>query len=80
MAKVMISLPDELRERLDREAQRRSITRSELVRIAVQRELGETSPEEIEAAIARLRDAFSGAGPGDAAEWIRWERDHGHSV
>lgn len=80
MAKVMISIPEELLEDLDREAGRRHVSRSELIRSALRRELGKPSPEEIDAAMERLRVSGAKLAAGDSTEWIRWDRDHGHSV
>ena len=59
MAKVMVSLPDEVLARIDREARRRGTTRSGLLREAALRELGRPDPVAVEAAIARSRARFS---------------------
>jgi Arc/MetJ-type ribon-helix-helix transcriptional regulator len=80
VAKVMISIPEELLEDLDREAGRRHVSRSELIRSALRRELGQPSPDEIDAAIERLRTSGAKMHSGDLTEFIRWDRDHGHSV
>lgn len=71
----MISLPDALLERIDREATRRATTRSGLVRVAMRRELEEPDPERMEAAVARSRARFSGEDRFDSAELFRSERD-----
>ena len=75
MAKVMVSLPDEVLARIDREARRRGTTRSGLLREAALRELGRPDPVAVEAAIARSRARFSSSGRFDAAVLIRSERD-----
>lgn len=75
MAKVMISLPDDLLERIDHEAERRSTSRSAFLRQAAARELGQPDPEEVDALIEKARAALD-AGPGfDSAEVIREDRD-----
>ncbi len=71
----MISMPDDLLERVDREARRRHTTRSGLLQEAAAREVGWRTPEEMTAALARGRAALAGAGPFDAAEEIRASRD-----
>ena len=78
MAKVMISIPDDLLVRVDTEARRRATTRSGLLALAVTRELDRRDPEAMDAAIARLKESFRNAGPFDAAELVRAERDTQH--
>ena len=75
MAKVMISLPDDLLGRVDAEAKRRSTSRSALLATAVRRELERRDPEEVAAAIARSRERFRQSGDFESAELIRAERD-----
>jgi predicted transcriptional regulator len=75
MAKVMISLPDEVLARIDDEAARRGTTRSALLREAALRELGHPDPLTFDAAIARSRSRFAAAGRFDSAALIRSERD-----
>ena len=75
MAKVMVSLPDEVLARIDSEARRRGTTRSGLLRDAALRELGRPDPVALEAALARSRARFASAGRFDAAVLIRAERD-----
>ena len=75
MAKVMVSLPDELLERVDAEAKRRSTSRSALLAAAVRRELDRRDPDAVAAAIARSRDRFRRSGEFDAAELVRADRD-----
>jgi predicted transcriptional regulator len=75
VAKVMISLPDELLSRLDAEARRRATTRSGLLAEAARRELARRDPELVAAAIERSRERFRAAGAFESAELVRAERD-----
>src|SRR5437879_2216505 len=75
VAKVMVSLTDEVLARIDAEARRRGTTRSGLLRDAAMRELGRPDPTVLEAALARSRARFASAGRFDAAAVIRAERD-----
>jgi predicted transcriptional regulator len=75
MAKVMISIPDDLLERVDREAQRRSTSRSALLAQAARRELGWPDRDLIDAALERGRAALAGAGAFESSELIRADRD-----
>ena len=68
-----MSIPDDLLEQIDAEAQRGSNGRSSLVVLAVRRELERR--EAIDAAIARSIERFRDAGPFDSGELIRAERD-----
>lgn len=74
MAKVMISIPDDLLGALDAEVGRRSTTRSALLQDAARRELGllRRAPGEVLADLDELSDAW--AGPIDAAKLVRAER------
>jgi len=76
MAKVMISLGDELLARVDAEAKRRKLTRSGLIATALDRELSRPTRQQMEQAIERLQRSFRDVGPFDAAELIRAERDN----
>jgi predicted transcriptional regulator len=75
MAKVLISLPDDLLERIDREAERRGATRSGLIQEAARRELGWPDPIAFDAALERGRAALAGAGTFESADMIRKDRD-----
>jgi hypothetical protein len=75
MAKVMISLPDDLLARIDREAGRRKSSRSALLRAGALRELGRPDPESLDEAVSRARAALSGAGGFESADVIREGRD-----
>jgi metal-responsive CopG/Arc/MetJ family transcriptional regulator len=48
MAKVMISMPDELLAKVDAAAKRRNTTRSAFLAEAVKRELNRRDPEEMD--------------------------------
>ncbi len=74
MAKVLISLPDELLERLDREATRRNDTRSGFLQKAARRELGWPDPAVVESALERGRTALAKLDL-DSAAAIRRSRD-----
>jgi hypothetical protein len=75
MAKILVSLPDDLLERLNREAARRGVTRSALIQQAATRELGWPDPAVIDAALDRARSALAGAGTFESAAAIRRDRD-----
>ncbi len=75
MAKVLISMPDELLARVDREADRRGVTRSGFLQDAAQRELGWPDPVALDAALDRGRAALVSVGAFESAELIRGERD-----
>ncbi len=75
MAKVLISVPDELLARIDREARRRRSSRSAFLQDAAQRELGWPDPAVLDAALRRGRAALADAGPFESAELIRRGRD-----
>jgi predicted transcriptional regulator len=74
MAKVFISIPDDLLERVDREAQRRSTSRSGFLQEAARRELGWPDAEAIDAALERARAALADVGF-ESTELIRASRD-----
>jgi metal-responsive CopG/Arc/MetJ family transcriptional regulator len=75
MAKVMISLPDDLLHEIDSAAQRRSTSRSAFLAAAARRELTRRDPEAMAAAIARSEQRFEQSGGFDAAELVRADRD-----
>jgi metal-responsive CopG/Arc/MetJ family transcriptional regulator len=75
IAKVMISLPDDLLTRIDAEARRRAMSRSALLAAAARREIGRRHPEAVEAAISRSEARFENAGSFDAADLVRADRD-----
>ena len=70
MAKVLVSLPDELVARLDAEAKRRETTRSSLLALAAERELERQRSDKIDAAIARSRAYFASVGSFNSEDLI----------
>src|SRR5437867_4468812 len=74
MAKVLISMPDELLKRIDHAARARGSTRSRFLQEAAQRKLGWPTVEALEIALARGREAIAGAGSFESADLIRKER------
>lgn len=74
MEKVLISLPRELLSDIDREAQRRHMSRSAFLRSAAVHELGLRAPEEIEAALAAGRQAMAELGPLSATDLLATEK------
>jgi len=75
MSKVLVSLPADLLEELDAEAQRRSMSRSAFLALAARRELVRRDPAELAAAIARSEERFARAGSFEAADLVRADRD-----
>lgn len=73
--KVMISLPSDLLERIDRAAAERHTTRSSFLQEAARRELGWADPAAIDAALKRARAALAKAGRFESGELVRAERD-----
>lgn len=71
----MVSLPTDLLEDLDREAERRGSSRSALLALAARRELQQVDPAEVDAALSRARMAMRAAGVFEAADLVRSERD-----
>jgi metal-responsive CopG/Arc/MetJ family transcriptional regulator len=75
MAKVMVSLSDDLLEQIDDEVRRRGGSRSALLAGAVRTELERRDPDAIQAAVERSRRRFADAGAFDSAAAVRAERD-----
>ena len=75
MVKVLISMPGDLLQRVDREAAAKGTSRSRFLQDAAARELGTPSRERIAAALARGRDALAGAGAFESAALIREGRE-----
>ncbi|MEJ7772844.1 MAG: hypothetical protein WKF51_13155 [Geodermatophilaceae bacterium] len=75
MSKIMVSLPAELLADLDKEASRRSTSRSALLATAARRELASRDSEQVAAAIARSERRFASAGAFEAADLVRHDRD-----
>lgn len=70
-----MSIPDELLERVDREAKLRRVTRSALFQRAVQHELDRPDTAAADAAIQRARAALVGAGTFESVAALRDSRD-----
>jgi metal-responsive CopG/Arc/MetJ family transcriptional regulator len=75
MAKVMVSLPEDLLQQVDAEARRRSTSRSALLALAARRELKRRDPMAVQAAIVRSRDRFRDVGEFESADLVRSDRD-----
>ncbi|MFT3871788.1 MAG: ribbon-helix-helix protein, CopG family [Nocardioides sp.] len=75
MAKVMVSLPDDLLVELDAEVKRRETSRSALLAAAARRELARRDPGKVAAAIARSERRFRQAGSFESADLVRADRD-----
>ena len=71
----MISIPDDLLERVDRAAGERGTSRSAFLQEAARRELGWPDRAAFDAALKRGQSALAGAGAFESAELIREERD-----
>ena len=75
MSKVLITVPDELLDRIDRAAKARKTTRSRFIEEAAQRELGWPAADSMDAAVNRAREALASVGPFESAELIRRDRE-----
>ncbi len=74
VAKVMISFPDELLERVDELAKKRGLSRSGLLQNLAERELDYLEDEE-RAEMRRLLELATRPMGGDATKMIREDRD-----
>jgi len=74
MVKVLISVPEDLLERIDREAQQQGTNRSRFLQEAARRQLGWPDEEVIESALERGRKALAPAGRFESAALIQRER------
>ena len=75
MSKVLITVPDDLLQRIDREARARKLTRSRFLEEAARRELGWPAADAMDAALERARKALAHAGAFESADLIRRDRD-----
>lgn len=75
MAKVMISLPDELLAAVDERAAERATSRSAFLAAAARRELTRREPAAMAAAVARSETRFRRSGSFEAAHLVRVGRD-----
>jgi hypothetical protein len=73
MAKVLVSMPDDLLERIDREAKARGSNRSRFLQDAARRELGWPSGDALRAAVTRGREVLADVGGFESAKLIREE-------
>jgi predicted transcriptional regulator len=74
VAKVLISLPDDLLKRIDREARARGSNRSRFLQEAARRQLGWPTVQALDAALERGREALVGVGSFESADLIREQR------
>ena len=75
MSKVLITIPDDMLEHIDRAARARKTTRSRFMQEAALHELGWPEPAAMDAALARAREALASAGSFESAELIRRDRE-----
>lgn len=75
MAKIMISIPDDLLAELDFEAKSRKISRSALIAKAVRRQLDKPERERIDQLLAEAREAWVDVDGVSVQEFIRHDRD-----
>jgi metal-responsive CopG/Arc/MetJ family transcriptional regulator len=75
MAKVMISMPDELLKRVDHAAKQRKTSRSGFLRNAAESQLERPTPQQVRRAIEEGRRLLSDVGSFDSTEAIREDRD-----
>ncbi|MGA3057825.1 MAG: type II toxin-antitoxin system HicB family antitoxin [Candidatus Limnocylindrales bacterium] len=75
MSKVLITVPDELLDRIDRAAKARRTTRSHFLEEAAQHELGWPAADSMDAAVKRAREALASVGPFESADLIRRDRE-----
>jgi Arc/MetJ-type ribon-helix-helix transcriptional regulator len=73
--KVLVTMPNDLLDRIDRETKSIGSTRSDFLQEAARRQLGWPDPAAIDAALERGRAALAGAGSFEAAEVIRADRE-----
>jgi predicted transcriptional regulator len=75
MTKVLISVPDELLQRIDGESRDRRLTRSAFLEEAARHELGWSGADAIDAALLRGREAVEGIGAFESADLVRNDRN-----
>lgn len=74
MAKVLVSMPDELLEAIDRVADSRGTSRSGFLQAAARRELSRPTRAAVQGALDRGRAAVRAAGAFESADLIRRDR------
>lgn len=72
--KVLVTMPDDLLARIDRETKSVGATRSDFLQEAARRQLGWPDPATVDAALERGRTALAEAGSFESADLIRAER------
>lgn len=75
MAKVMISIPDDLLSDLDAEAKARHTSRSAVIARAVRREISAPSAARTDELLAAARAALAATGAWSASQLVRDQRD-----
>lgn len=75
MSKVMVSFPADLLDAIDKEALRRSTSRSALLAEAARRELVRRDHDRVDAAIARSEARFKRAGSFESSELVHRDRE-----
>ncbi len=70
MAKVMISIPDELLAQLDAEAQARRMSRSALIALATRREITAPDAARVDQLLAAAREALADSGSWSAQDVV----------
>jgi Arc/MetJ-type ribon-helix-helix transcriptional regulator len=73
--KVLVTMPDDLLEWIDRETESLGQTRSEFLQEAARRRLGWPDPLVVDAALLRGRTALGGLGSFESADVIRAQRE-----
>jgi len=73
--KVLVTMPNDLLERIDRVTKSAGNTRSDFLQEAARRRLGWPDPAVVDAALERGRAALADAGGFESAELIRSERE-----
>ena len=76
MAKVLISIPEDVLARVDREAAVRGVSRSEFIREAALHEMGWPDPQQLEDALCEGRRALQEVGAFESAEIVSADRHH----
>jgi Arc/MetJ-type ribon-helix-helix transcriptional regulator len=80
MAKVLVSLPDSLLERIDHRVHATGGSRSGFLREAATQSLGWPDADALDAALTRGRAALNDAGSFESADLIRAGRDERDAV
>jgi metal-responsive CopG/Arc/MetJ family transcriptional regulator len=74
MAKVMISIPDELLTQLDAEAEARHMSRSALIALAARREITAPDAARVDQLLAAAREALADTGTWSAQDVVVEQR------